>query len=638
MVFFPKEAEKNRQILADDARYLKEYLVYFELEVPAKLAGTGQTFLFPLALPPEGVEINEPFTTTVTPGQYGSLYVEESGIVQREIKLTGTMGFKPKRLGVVPTALSITSPENRSFSRELPGFVTAELSGQRHLHYLQDAVFRTYADLKKDPSTALETKLYIHIPNEQEHWRVIPRSFSVKKTTQRNFLWPYTIDLLAVEPARAEEIDFSEDRGLLARLKDTIASVRSFVRSVTGAIQNLTALVGEIQQYAQNISGFISDVGSVISAAADFVEGVVDLINVPYDIVKSLTDTAGSIVDSYERAKDAIKGVTFDDFDEFVKAQFRQIQGGFDQLGQHPEIFATDTTDQRATLKAQQETLLSTPASMITNASQPTSADEYRALGTGLTLGEVEAARGQIQTGRGAKEYAGAQPVVIQSGDTLASLAARYLGSATEWEAIALLNGLQPPFIDEIATVALDGADTIPFGGAVGVGAQILVPTVSPPPNARPTYGILGVPADRTAEERFLGRDFKLKQTANSSDASPQFDIPIDGDRGSVDVQTVVGVNNLKQAIRTRVTIERGSFALYKHVGLQRVVGVKNTSANQELLRFGIQVSVLSDPRIARIRKASFDSASASADTSPLNIDAEVRDLGANVSLQVPVR
>jgi hypothetical protein len=46
-------AELARQITADDAKFVKSFLYFFELRVPQSVAATGdRTFFFPLILPP----------------------------------------------------------------------------------------------------------------------------------------------------------------------------------------------------------------------------------------------------------------------------------------------------------------------------------------------------------------------------------------------------------------------------------------------------------------------------------------------------------------------------------------------------------------------------------------------------------
>lgn len=54
--------------------------------------------------------------------------------------------------------------------------------------------------------------------------------------------------------------------------------------------------------------------------------------------------------------------------------------------------------------------------------------------------------------------------VTVAGGD-LFRLALQYLGDATQWDRIAVLNGLDDPVLDGLMTLALPGVDASAGGG-----------------------------------------------------------------------------------------------------------------------------------------------------------------------------
>jgi len=205
--------EQFRRELTGDDKFWKQFTYFFELAVPAEVWPLG-SLLFPLVLPPESISFEEPFAVEQTQTQDGGLIVEENGIIQRRMTIRGHTGWKPRKLPhTAITALMGIPSEKRSFDRTLKPLVLDAISGQRHFQYLQDAVFRTYADLKRDPDMAKDTRLFWHNPKDDEHWEVVPLSFTLERSASRRMYYQYNINLLVVGKASEVDADFSEDKG-----------------------------------------------------------------------------------------------------------------------------------------------------------------------------------------------------------------------------------------------------------------------------------------------------------------------------------------------------------------------------------------------------------------------------------------
>lgn len=625
--------EMARQRAMSDDKYLKRLLYFFELKLPESMVTTplsSTTFLFPIIIPPEAYSMDEPFTAEITPTQGGGVYVEENGIVQRMIRLRGHTGFKPRPLktygaaGMPSTPVPATLPaDKKSYSRSLPNKPVLDgISGQRHFQYLQDSVFRTYADLKRDPATAEETKLFFHNPKDDEHWLVIPQRFSLERDSGQTFLYRYNIEMLAVDVASAVDADFSEDKNIFDKMKDGLRSAKRALDMVTGAVHDLTALQAEIKSYVNNITQILDAVTTIVNATSDFVDGHTDLIQSPLTGLESaigLVEAANSVINSQVEL-----GETIINFPEATIQKFRVLKDGLELMGSNPTNWETPAEATVRKLREQQDLRRITSVERQTMALgvTPTTLSEVESLGTALTYGDVLSAQGTVTAGNSVRRFKSGRIIRLTYGDTLMSLSARYLGDARLWQYIAVANGLKPPFIDTQANVPLvgsqsdgsqtsglaTGADESPFGRALGVGSEIIIPSNTNSALNLPLLPVLGSGLDQTAEVQLLGVDAALQGERNLKGTSNiQYDIPIDTEHGSVDVKLVSGLENLEQMILTRLRVEKGTDLLYQRLGMKRIIGLGITPVDLETAKFRVVEALSNDPRVAGINDIQFD-------------------------------
>ena len=617
--------EMVRQSLMEDSNFLKRYLYFFEMWVPTDVATWGGYFgfLFPLILPPTAYSMEEPFTVEVTPTQGGGLYVEENGIVQRTIRISGHTGFKPRplklRLGdAYPATVPMTK---RSHGRELPRTILDKISGQRHFQYLQDSVFRTYGDLKRDPTTAKDTKLMFHNPKDQEHWIVVPQRFTLDRDASSPLLYRYNIELLVVGDAGEVRADFSEDKGIMDSIKDFMRTVKNAIDMVTGAFNDLTAMVNEIKIFINGIATILDAVSGILLAAGDFVDGVTELVETPFESIQSswkgLEDALQNLQDRVNPDDPATPPAGLPDA---TINRLRTMQAGLELMGMYPAIYISSAEVTMKQIREEQEPGRKFGEARLTEAlgsEPPTSFDEVNARGTRLTPGDALSARGAVTTGSALKKYKSVRQVTVEQGDTLMGLAARYMGDARAWQYIAIANGLKPPFIDSQASIPLvagvgtgstvsgiaSGADESPFGNTLGIGSKILIPSNLKSTIDLPILPVAGARVEESAEDQFLGTDLKLEAVSGiEGSGHAMYDIPIDTDLGGMDAMTVSGMNNLKQAVITRLVTEKGTDTLYRAVGMQRVVGLGFSPLDLEMAKFRARESIGSDPRIAAVR------------------------------------
>jgi hypothetical protein len=561
-----------------DTKSWRNMFYFFELVVPAEIAGpTGNSFLFPLILNPTEYRLSEPFATEETETEGGGLTVEENGIVKRMLTIRGTFGFAPKRYAGTNFHL-LKKPKNQSYKREFEVTPNIPLSGQRHFQFLQDKVLRTYADLKQDPATSRETKLFWHAPKDDEHWEVKPKQFVMSR---RRTTYEYDIELLVVGPAEiTRNNEFAEDKNWLDEVKDGIRAVRGAIDSVNAAIRDMQRIFGEIRSFVANIGAIINDALSIVSAATDFVNGVVDTIVAP---IKLVTGT----LDAIDRALDDISGLAA--IPDTFLATFRSLGDGLDRLAAHPELFQTETDRRLEQIRAQELISTSTTATALrdaSNAGGPTTLRAFGELGTSVMAGDELRARAERDIGRSLSEFRSAAEYEVRHTDTLPSLAAKFLGRADDWRVIAALNRLNPPYISDQGQPQ-----------TVRPGAKILMPSRQRAPDREAVPTVLGVPPEATAEDRFLGVDFAIEQVTPG-----KFDFIIDTEGGSVDFKAARGIRNMEQAVLTIVTVERGTDPLYRNFGRARVLGLGLAPLDRELVLYRYAASLTADPRISAVR------------------------------------
>lgn len=617
---FRIQEETNRQNAQRDDKFWKNFVYFFELQA------RGETTLFPLVLNPQSVQVSEPFAVTVTPTLDGGLFVEENGVIVRNLNIVGTTGFRPRTLpnGAKYTLGTPKLDKDASFHRRVKT-VGDKLSGQRHFQILQDEVFRTYGDLKRNPRTARDTKMFFHNPKDNEHWEVVPQSFVMDRDARKPVSYQYSISLLIVgKSSGIPELKTSEDNSLFSVMKNDILLARNALDNLNATLRDLPRVVlDELDRVVPGLKGAV-DVGNLLlvsipafgNAISAAVEGGADVIAAPFSTLNRFTRQLNTAVNLLVTAP-------FRAADTIIQS-FRRLEDAFDQFGVHPRLFLTDAQQQLIKERSRQELITSVAQDDLIAAEQRplNSLSAVDDLGSGLLPGDRGRAQASLGVGRNEPLIRSGRAYVITQGDTLQNLAARFLGDKRLWRQIAVLNGLKAPYLSE---------QRLPF--TLRIGDVILIPSDEPPPSATPTLGIFGVSLDAPVAERVFGADLRLDESDNGAKS---VDMAIDLDGGSIDFLLVRGVPNLEQAIRTRLTTEQGTDVLYRLLGYKRVVGIGIQEVDREIVEFRLVEAVESDPRIVGIRAVEFDTSRP--DVIDVEMDAEVREFDESVSLQATLR
>jgi hypothetical protein len=621
--------EEVRQKKTGDTNFLKRFLYFFELIVPPEKAKNQESlnFLFPLILPPESIMLEEPFSVEETETQMGGLFIEENGIIKRTLTIKGHTGFKPRllrssntnplksaaraSLGAIVSGSEIGKPdlkslETVSYSRKLPIKVLAAISGHRHFQYLQDSIFRTYADLKKDPASAMGTSLRFHNPKDDEHWEVVPKKFILERDSSKNrFLYYYTIELTVVGPAKEVDFDYIEDKTLLEQFTDVLRIVKKGLDLANGSVQDLIRLQGEIRSSISNISVIIDSVTAINSSIDDFVKGNKRLIDSTHSVVLSTMDLIDSSLNTYNKL---FRSRKVKQLPEPVVQTIRSLNKGLELVAANPSIFSnTLVTKIEDIRKRQNRYNLSTERiNNALNSESPTTFSELKRHGTGLTRGDALAINGELEIGNEVYQYTSIERIQIMSGDTLVSLAAKYMGNARLWQYIAIVNGLDYPFSNDVASYDLSKrSDIHPFNNALGIGDFILIPSNNTPLQSYIGTSIIGTALTESLENHLFGINFaldpiynKLNNTTIYTNNRVRYDIPVDKEKNNMDVKLVKGIPNLVQAIILRIIVEKGTALLYRKFGLNRIVSLGFTLSDLENAKYRIRETILADTRI----------------------------------------
>jgi len=581
--------EEVRQGITGDDRYHKNLPWVFRLVVVGEVfvgpTGADGTAIFPLPLSPERFEYTLPFANQLTPQQESGVVVERAGIVIADISISATTGWKMR------TQLAVTSGGGNAQFTSILGegglpLPATEVSGQMAWWTLANRCFEGYSNLCKDPRYANKTRLELHIMKEQLHLEVVPTQVRLHREVARERVtYRYEIGLKVIGPAKELIYDAIDDKSLFQSLKDTISKIRSTIQSIKALVDDVTAALDELSRFASGLAGILDDIGDVISAADDLVNGVKSFLDIPSRFLDSVSTAIGSVADLFED----IASLPAD-----VYQTFRKLEDQFDAL----KVSASDHFDDGWSRVAEKYNAASspTPPSVIRN-EYPEIQNDIDAAATRSADGtmSITSAFGAVKPGDQRRQelalpgdrldpkgYSGFSERTLGQGDTLQSLAARFLGDARRWPEIALVNNLRAPYLTNDSNLP----------GTLKVGAPITIPMVQAKQGKTPIVTASETALGASQVEEQLGRDLFLVREGD------QFGWAIDTAHGSVDGQIVGGVDNLGQAIETRLRTTRGENILYPGVGLPRLIGSSPRSDTRGEVALRVRQQILADPRV----------------------------------------
>jgi LysM domain len=604
--------EEIREAATGDTEFFKRGIWVFVLRTKPWKGPTGfdGTAIFPLPMPPEQFNLDLPFSGQTSPTQESGRILEENGILTGRATLSGSTGWKLREDG------------GNSFSGS-GGFFTGELgqinsyfekfSGQMLFWRLANRCFEEYSLLKQDPETNADTSLELHVFKDQLAWQIRPVTFSLTRSAARERVtYRYNIQVEIVGQAGEVHYDPPSETSLLDDIRNVVSNVRDAIQSVAAAIDDVTATIAELAAIVSSVASIVDDVGRILGAAQDFVDGVTDFIALPKTFISSAVAAIDEAADLFGQ----VVGLPAD-----VRATFRGIGDDLDAMvvsarNHFTEEWATAARKYNADTDPYNNTRGDSSSARVAQQVMANLAAEAadsqgrmsvdKAFGGTYRPGDAKRAAIARRSNWLSTDYSGYEERTINEGDTLQSLAAKYLGDARRWKDIAIVNGLSSPYITARAKLP----NTLQSGQpiAIPVRKRAVPPQVS---------SLAITPLGQSRAEAALGTEFELVEHA---DGQLSWEVDLQG--GSVDARKVAGLKCYAQGINLRMRTEQGTHILFPSVGLPRFVGVNNSTVIAQS-RLGIRQQVLADPRTERLVSMAL-----SVDGDALTIENSVRPVG----------
>lgn len=570
----------------------------FELRVKNK------AFFYPLYMNPTNYEFGNPFTVARTPSLYGGLVLEENGIIERPIIIDGVVGLKPAFYQG-----SILSPDNPAPTFKPRGRTTAfSLSGPRHLQFLEDRVFRTYADLKRNQDTAASTIMVFHALKDDQHWVVAPMDFRLKRRANRATMYEYHIELVGVSLAAYKDPGLkSPDKSVFDDIKDGVNTFRNGYNQLAGAVKDVQRTIREVERFVNGIGQMVNDVVGFLDEIGNVLDAGGSLVAAPFNVVTSLTNRVDTAIE--ELIESGFSAV------DHVVASYQNMKDALNNFAIHPRFFGGSP---RRTIIGQSSLDRFGLSALEAAAGETSDVSPETYARSGVQSGDLDRSRtrGRAPIGSGTQttnpdgtaRAIYTQQYVVTQGDTLQTIATRLLGDARRWIEIAALNRLSPPYVSEQA-----------LPGTVRPGDRMLVPANTPGDTRTLDNNVVGASPFDSVELQLYGRDLLLVK-----DEHNLYDIQLTSDR--TDFRVVSGIPCVSQALAVRVETERGTDQLYPGLGFLTIAGVRDASTATAVVESRFIEAVLADPRVRGV--SSVVVTSPTPDTR--EIDADVAIIGSD--------
>lgn len=172
--------------------------------------------------------------------------------------------------------------------------------------------------------------------------------------------------------------------------------------------------------------------------------------------------------------------------------------------------------------------------------------------------------------------------VVVLGGDTIQTIAAKYLGDPDKFKELVLYNGLKPPYVDSTSTI-IDPAVLVP-------GDKIAIPQSGSPKSGSGTTQGSEAPINKllTEVQKNFGTDLKLTDDFDL-DVSPYGDINL-----------IASTENVAQRIILKLLLEVGSLKRHQEIGVGLSIGGKAT-ADLTLILDRVRSSLAQDSSIESV-------------------------------------
>lgn len=534
--------------------------------VPTNIPSISAEAVFSFRHNPQSMSQDMPPAVTIQP-TFGGMFIEHQGQPFANITLSGTFGLRPAPIPQKSSVFGITLPSLFSSGAAIDpvtGLPVGETTGFDDMYNLR-LLFSMYFKSKSDNKQTI--MVWTNAKNGDAYVvEPIGSGLTISRDKSSPMSATYQITLRAVNSV-------STYLGGIITRKKTEPSFLQKAAALASRIQEagsvIASLADRVSGIAKSYVNTLLSVGtSVVGGIFNAISGVANVLNVPRDLVKSAIFTARQLLtglDSIISVVQAGRGY-LDPYKQWgiesqisnLAAAVRRYLRAMDGVATEKTLFATAV---QATSQRTASAYRSTTSPM---ASVPASADVINQ-----------------------RAPSGAAYASIRPGDTIRSLALRYLGDAAQWQVLVRLNNLRAPYIspsgDGRSVLRPSQLILVPAAGDAGQ-----TPSISPGNQQYPFR------PEETAFDDVLGVDARLRETGGQG-TMESYDLVLDE---TGDVARVRGHDNMNQAIALKFATENGELPLHPEFGVAATVGARIRNSTFGAINFTARSTLLADPRI----------------------------------------
>lgn len=523
--------------------------------------------LYQFTTPPQVIEVTEAAATNIIPTQGGGKFVESQGNLFKDIRISGTVGFRPN----VPSrelfpgleragGPSISTPASfiPLLTRDNRGLDPKEVTGFDEMMFLRN-IFRAYFDLKGSDVLANQIALVWIYSKESESYVVEPISFTTSRDKSNPLSWTYSIQLRSLYKLDATFAYEFDSVDLFSAINNVFTMLNSMVNGITRALTTIADLIDYVANLPANL------IQTIFSGFTTVLRGVAAVkrsgSNFSKTVTESLLRTLKSTTNELRAAFDEKYGLQ--DPSKLLEGNIGSIRHSLIVLEKATEAMLTNDSLWREDKNIQ-----------VADYSQAYLSE----------TGEAPLTAGSLLNPANITMPAAAVEKEVTGGDTIRTLALKYLGDEAAWKKLAIMNNLKPPYI------SANGGD-----GVLRPGDTILVPqssTTTSSPVSRTVNPDAASEAQRPMMKRY-GRDLRLQEIGGEL---ADFATTSGGD-----IDVVEGVDNVIQAVKIKFSTEQGELPTHPRFGAKYPVGTKLGMATVQEFALNTRRTFFQDLRIEEI-------------------------------------
>lgn len=532
---------------------------------------------FVFKMSPSNIDISFPFSTYIEPTQ-GGIYRDSKGMILGDLTISGTTGLRPNKSkfsNVVEVSDAIRQGLIVDSDTLLP---VGEQTGFDEYIKLRNFL-KTYSELQKVPEKARKYVMVFQNGRDEELLVVEPL---VPRHT-RGSRGPHVVDY---------ELPFKilgPFDGVLAKKKNDFFNLKNNINQTQNLLSRYRA---QITYYLSLSTSLLSKV-SIPGAAAIRdtlipIQNMLDMLNTSVVIgTNSLSVPGGeNITATVSKLKDIVYNV------DFFETKFNNIDPSqpLSIVNIRDPYLLEGTNTDRSVLSNSLKNLLRSLTGLKTIINNERNSVQGKANAIKQNYDNLTTENNftikDSYDGVDLPRSTRLTQAEILTNETIQDFARRTTGSINLWKYIVSINNLKAPYI------AQNGDNK----SVKTPGSKLLVPSINPEISNNITKKKTSV------EDNFFGTDLKLIPLNSNENTINSYDVCV-GSTG--DLETIKGVDNVKQAVTIKFSVEQGELKLHEFFGALYPIGTKYKINSIIKFKTNSKVTLLTDSRIQSIQEFS---------------------------------